>query len=399
MKGIYLKFKFFTFFMLFLCAPVMSFGADESACSTVVEEESCNGIESCEWIDGKCSQKCADKSAIYVNDELIEFYSEDNHLIQSGIKDCFASGSFYYECNDGKWTGANSEYSLNTGAKCYASDFGTNVVSGFNRVIIIKRCTEDDKYYNVQGGIITCGACPEGFICKNGDKVLCAEGTYMDTQTRNCVPCETGHYCIGGHTGKNGTAGNSGKHEECPSGQYQDETGQKSCKKVPAGKKANADATGYIDCPGFPINSVGAKEGCTYCDKGKYGYLDGDNIVCNVCTEGHFCPGSMKKDDYKKYSGGADFISALGLKEDEELAFGMEIDCPAGYYSNENSTNKWICDKCANNKTSNPGSTSCEVSLFTNMVFKTSEGDTGWQWPEKVTVSNNIYNYTFRKQQ
>lgn len=114
------------------------------------------------------------------------------------------------------------------------------------------------------------GICPMGYYCEagSGSPTPCPAGTmsasYGNTNMTNCAPCTPGYYCAGpaniNYTGPcypgyycpsgqttsspneyNCSVGHfcpgaSPQPEPCPSGKYQDEERQSSCKDCPAGR-------------------------------------------------------------------------------------------------------------------------------------------------------------------
>ena len=74
---------------------------------------------------------------------------------------------------------------------------------------------------------------------KSADECFsCEEGTYRDETVTECTTCPVGHYCKGG------------QKTACPAGQYNDQTGQSSCKKCPGG--TYNDKTGQTQCTECP---------------------------------------------------------------------------------------------------------------------------------------------------
>jgi hypothetical protein len=137
-----------------------------------------------------------------------------------------------------------------------------------------------------------CATCPAGYycptpaltwyssyVCRAG--FYCVAGSVVDDPT----VCPLGHYCVAGR----------GSAVAC-SDQYQDMTGQTSCKNCPAGHfctsttvtKCTPQSEGLnYYCPGGAV-SVGKVS----CASGTYNYVDGSESSsdCWACPPGFFCP-------------------------------------------------------------------------------------------------------------
>ena len=83
---------------------------------------------------------------------------------------------------------------------------------------------------------------------KSADECFsCSPGTYRDETVAECIDCPVGYYC------------ENGQKTACPAGQYNDQTGQSSCKKCPGGTYNKE--TGQIQCTQCPdINTHKATE-------------------------------------------------------------------------------------------------------------------------------------------
>ncbi len=51
------------------------------------------------------------------------------------------------------------------------------------------------KYSN---GLAPCKNCPAGYFCTNGEKTLCASGSYSNSSAYACTSCPSGYYCENG---------------------------------------------------------------------------------------------------------------------------------------------------------------------------------------------------------
>ncbi len=117
-------------------------------------------------------------------------------------------------------------------------------------------CSGGITYYNNTGAT----ECPKNHYCTKGlseplacptttpysragatsadECFSCEEGTYRDETVTECTTCPVGHYCKGG------------QKTACIAGQYNDQTGQSSCKKCPGG--TYNDKTGQTQCTECP---------------------------------------------------------------------------------------------------------------------------------------------------
>lgn len=220
--------------------------------------------------------------------------------------------------------------------------------------------------------ISECTPCTQGFYCQQPGLTTptgpCAEGFYCPAGQNSSTPfaCEPGHYCREG----------SFNMTICPSGTYQDESGQGSCKECVAGYYCNINdgpLTNYTQypCPGGyfcpngtkwstqygcptgsynPYTKLEREEQCTKCDAGKYCASVGQKVVTGPCDAGFWCiKGSSTKTPLDGVTGSAcitghfcpqgtpmplpcrlgSWSNSTGLKEISECQ-----DCPGGQYCN-----------------------------------------------------------------
>ncbi|CAG2223568.1 unnamed protein product [Mytilus edulis] len=181
-------------------------------------------------------------------------------------------------------------------------------------------------------GYDQCFDCPAGYYCTNAmEPLLCSKGYYCPgNTTADLSPCPRGtynpilgYYCPTGQSIQNPPAticpaGHycpEGSHAEidCPSGTYQDQTGQGLCKECVAGS--------YCDSAGLST-PTGPCDGGYYCPEGQ-------NVsapAAYVCTPGHYCPiGSPVQTS-----------CSSGTYQDQ---YGQP--CPSGYYCPESTGHVW----------------------------------------------------------
>lgn len=157
----------------------------------------------------------------------------------------------------------------------------------------------------------------------------CSPGVYCDREaaTNYTGPCSPGYYCeggvdrsnpnnaevnstypascplLGGHTGI-GDVCPIGYHcplgsalpVPCPSGYYQNEEGQSTCKNCPQGYYCTVNSTEFSDkpCPTGHYCPQNTKRGFEYpCPEGTFNTLEKqiDITACKNCTKGNYCMG------------------------------------------------------------------------------------------------------------
>ncbi len=164
----------------------------------------------------------------------------------------------------------------------------------------------------------------------------CDDGYYQSGSS--CVLCEAGYKCTGG------------VRSQCTSGQYQDTTGQSSCKACPAAKQYSSEVTSYSSwsssgvytspahCFAWFANTTSVNNGtirdmrCTYAN-GDYGIGGGAcQYYAATCKEktysasGSAFTGQVSYDDVMNYacqSAGTGYWSAAGSL--------TRTQCPASY--------------------------------------------------------------------
>lgn len=132
-------------------------------------------------------------------------------------------------------------------------------------------------------------ACGIGYFSALGDKPRFANyATGTSLTTSGCRICPPGHYC------------NIAKLERpipCLVNQYQDLSGQSSCKSCPTGYYTNA--TGQAFCFPCPAGFECSKGVPMACGVGTYSFA-GDG-VCSPCTAGFVCFQGSDKPDPREF--------------------------------------------------------------------------------------------------
>ena len=154
-----------------------------------------------------------------------------------------------------------------------------------------------------------CQACVKGYYCPLNGTVLatrqCLAGYYCPSGTSNPADfdnlvCPSGHHCPVGVD----------YPIPCPTGTYQDERGNDTCKACPAGSYCEVNTTTPEDCPPgyycpsmtehgteFPcpngtysnVSRLGAVSECHQCTPGMYCGTVGLLEPTSVCSAGYFC--------------------------------------------------------------------------------------------------------------
>ncbi len=110
----------------------------------------------------------------------------------------------------------------------------------------------------------------------------CAAGKYSESGDVQCTDCPAGKYGTGGSTAATCTGA-------CPLGQYQDQTGQTSCKICGAGSITGKTGTGATSCTLCTTNNTYSATSnlatCTQCADGEYQDQTGQ-ISCKDCGAG-----------------------------------------------------------------------------------------------------------------
>lgn len=176
-----------------------------------------------------------------------------------------------------------------------------------------------------------CGRrCDPGVQCNYG-RCQCEAGKYMDVQSGSC--------------------------KICPTGTYQDETGQTRCKACPAGtKNPNTGSTSASACVACPTGTYQDQTGahwCKSCVKGTYNPNTGStsSSACQPCAAGTF------NDGYAKASC---VTCPTGTYQDQT---GQQFckTCAIGTYQDQ--TGQSSCNSCTESTTCSTGSTSSSACV------------------------------------
>jgi len=220
---------------------------------------------------------------------------------------------------------------------------------------LLKCLTCQDGTYSTSAGKTACSTCSSGGYCANGIRTACPQGTYSSGTGKilpsacSSVPegayayspgatnyywCLKGYYC----TGATLTA--------CPSGTYQDVTGQASCKRCPAGQYSTSTTANM--CTACPAGSFCSNSIKSLCPAGKYTDLSGQS-TCITCTDGTFSA-----------AGSNSSASCLPCSSGYYCQNGQKLACPAGTYSSTTGQSSIsACQICQDGYYSSVGSTSC----------------------------------------
>jgi len=156
-------------------------------------------------------------------------------------------------------------------------------------------------------------ACPANAWCEAGDEAprRCPAGTHVaaggSTDSSACGACAAGHYCPEG-------VGEAA----CPSGTYQDGSGEQTCKVMPEGTSSPpAATTSATNCPAGSHSKAGAT-GCFPCPAGYACPGDATQVICGVGS----------------YSGGGLAACATCVAGQLCRRQGMKAPdaCPTGHY-------------------------------------------------------------------
>ena len=173
-------------------------------------------------------------------------------------------------------------------------------------------------YYTEHSGRTSCKVCPVGHQCYSVKNVpvKCPKGRYQDqTGQRYCKRCNLGEYNLDiGRTTKCDIcpAGHRcySVYEapvKCPKGTYQDQTGQRYCKRCnlgeysletgrttkcdicPAGHRCYAVYDAPLKCPKGTYQDQTGQRYCKRCNLGEYSLNIGRTTKCDICPAGHRC--------------------------------------------------------------------------------------------------------------
>ena len=157
---------------------------------------------------------------------------------------------------------------------------------------------------------------PECKLCEKTKRCLlcdkqCPEGTYIDTATCSCIPCNTidancklcqrgaqctqcqaGYYLKDNkcHPCNPGNKCDGNNEIDCTQGYYQDEPAQPSCKECDLGSASNdieRDTSCTLCTPGH-YQDTKKQPSCKECDLGSASNETGRKTSCTLCTPGHY---------------------------------------------------------------------------------------------------------------
>ncbi|KAH3841624.1 hypothetical protein DPMN_115097 [Dreissena polymorpha] len=175
----------------------------------------------------------------------------------------------------------------------------------------------------------TGGLCPVGHYCPNGTETAqeCLAGTYQNgtgkTKAGDCEPCTPGYYCS-----SSGLAQPTGKCAAgyyCPAGQTNMQPSNYSCTPghyCPEGSGAE------IECPSGQYQNATGQSTCKICDAGYYcdGILHNGVDTPESCQRGHYCPAGTRT--------AAEFPCPAGTYNNNtnSMALSACVDCDPGKY-------------------------------------------------------------------
>ncbi|KJE98052.1 ephrin type-A receptor 4a [Capsaspora owczarzaki ATCC 30864] len=219
--------------------------------------------------------------------------------------------------------------------------------------------------YQPKSGATSCVACPSFSTSTEGSaKCTCNAGRYgINTNTTNmsCSVCEPGFQC------------SNSIRTACPAGSVQPSSAGSSCTACLVNQYQNATGqTSCKPCPTFSTSSSGAAR-CT-CDAGRYMVQD----TCQACEPGFYCPGDNTRyacpaNTYQASSGSSScpacpdfstsFANSVVCTCDSgrylDVDSGMCVTCPAGSRCATNSNTRTLCS--AGQYQDEVGQTSCKV--------------------------------------
>jgi hypothetical protein len=179
----------------------------------------------------------------------------------------------------------------------------------------------------------------------------CVKGKYRtgsDDQSAICRDCPTGFYqselaqasCLPCIPGKYQSSTGQDSCTKCPAGKYQDSSGKTACKNLQSGAVVVGDGStsvivphgskidelkpsGFVACQAGTIGNVPPNETCIQCPKGKTSTKGA--LSCQVCAKGKF----------GKVEGHCENCGINKYQPQDTKASTKCIDCPMGYYQNE----------------------------------------------------------------
>ncbi|RUS80256.1 hypothetical protein EGW08_011985, partial [Elysia chlorotica] len=360
---------------------------------------------------------------------------EAGFYCSGGSSVAMPSGAGGDQCSPGYYCPEGSSQPIECDPGQYCATARLNTTSGdcqqgyyCSRLAIIANPTDG----NVTGDI-----CPEGAYCPagSGAPTLCPPSTYLNSTgnwdlahcltctagsycdgSGNSVPdglCDPGYYCPGGQNGPNlpeynCTLGHycpegSTSPIRCPSGSYQDELNQWSCKSCPQGFYCDNTMSPVVlynssFCPeGFycPENTTHAVQ--YPCPAGTFNNLTHQTSIanCQQCSGGYYCdqdglasPAGLCSTGYYCTSGAN---SSTPLEGDDANI------CPAGFYCPEGSAVPVSCPLGTYNPFTGRGNvsecTACSGGRYCpyyNMTQPGPQCEEGYYCPSGADVSNYL---------
>ena len=238
------------------------------------------------------------------------------------------------------------------------------------------------QYCDERGLSVPTGLCSSGYYCPSGQNI----------STPQEYVCPLGHFCEEGAT----------VAVRCPSGFYQDEIGQDTCKPCPTGVYCNSTVDpvttsfGTGPCPeGYYCPEETEYSRQFPCPVGTFSDATGlgNSSQCTACSAGYYCPMSSLTSPFANCSAGyfcragatsaspnqghdanvcpRGFICAEGTAEPEP--------CPPGTFSNQTGV-QVSCEDC-------PAGMYCSSSGLTQPTGVCSEG---YYCPSSSTTSTEI---------
>jgi len=266
----------------------------------------------------------------------------------------------YTPCSVGYFMGQNGCEACPAGSYCDNGTSKTTCPSGTTSDV--GATSESDCYKTnvtscdmgqyLSGGI--CYQCPIGYYCQGVDKIACSGSSYQDqTGQASCKFC----------SGWTNSSNTSCFTDTCDSGYYQGENG---CTVCPAGY--SCDGTSKTACSG--ANQYQDQTGQSSCKTCPY-IVNEDHTSCTQppCSAGYY----MGENTCEKCPGG--YYCADGSTKEE---------CPAGTTSNMGATSADDCYEIAD-----VSQCSVSVSIDSSNVSIDEDNISNSYYPVKVTVSGN----------
>ena len=229
-------------------------------------------------------------------------------------------------CEPGNYCPAGAIFEVPCTPGHYCAGFGNFEPTGLCRAGYFCILGASSPTPSVTDGVTGGGECPSGFYCPVGSQnaTACPPGTYSavsgaENVTDSCVVCPERMFC-GGY-GLSSPSGVCDSGYYCPLGQTVSRPSEFVC---PAGYFCPAGSSEPIRCPsGFFQNQTG-QDSCLDCPAGYYcDNTETATVYVNdsVCPAGFYCPDSTR--------------------------FAFEYACPEGTFSNRTGlTDSEICTPC-----------------------------------------------------